>query len=385
VREPRAYFEQGQYEEAIDRFKKLVAREDNDQLLYLMDLGIVYHSAGRFQESIETFLKADKLAEIKDYTSLAQEAASVLLSDEVKPYKGEDFEKILINVYLAMDYTLSHQWDDALVECRKVNHKLDLMISQGGLPYKRNAFAKYLAATLFEARREWNDAFVDYREVFKWMREFAYLGPPLLRVADKLKAVQEFEELKKKFPDVQKYRIGKEEGEIVLLVEQGRAPIKVPAPEFHLLPKFQRRPSFSDYVWIRDKDGSHRARSQPLFDIEGTAIRELEGRVAGIVAKKVGGIVAKQIVAHQVAKHTKSQELGVLTAIVLHSTDTADLRSWTTLPARLQLARIVVPAGRHDMVIDMVSTSGFENRGVKQFDGVEVKPGETVFLHYRVD
>ena len=139
----------GQYGLAIDDLKRLVDRDDNDRLLYLLDLGLAYHAAGRYNEAIETFLKADQLAEIIDYTSLSQEIGSFVANDNLKRYRGENFEKVLINVYLAMDYSLSGHWDDALVECRRVNQKLDRMIREGGLPYERNGFAKYLSAVLF--------------------------------------------------------------------------------------------------------------------------------------------------------------------------------------------------------------------------------------------
>ena len=224
VREPRNLFEMEQYDVAAEELKKLADRHDNDELLYLMDLGIVQHTAGLYPAAIQTFLKADKLAEVSDYTSISQEAGSVLFSDDTKVYKGQDFEKILINVYLAMDYTLSHQWDDALVECRRVNHKLDMMISQGKRPYEHNAFAKYLSAVLFDARKEYNDAFVDYRQFLKWDPGFPYLPAPLLRVADRLGDGEELDDYRKMFPGIKHYRLGKNEGEIVLLLEQGDPP-----------------------------------------------------------------------------------------------------------------------------------------------------------------
>ena len=382
IREPRNLFEMEHYGVAADELQKLADRHDNDELLYLMDLGIVQHTAGLYPEAIQTFLKADKLAEVSDYTSISQEAGSILFSDDTKVYKGQDFEKILINVYLAMDYTLSHHWDDALVECRRVNHKLDMMISQGKRPYEHNAFAKYLSAVLFDARKEYNDAFVDYRQFLKWDPGFPYLPAPLLRVADRLGDEEELDEYRKIFPGVKHYRLRKNEGEIVLLLEQGRSPIKVENPQYRLLPMFISRNYYSDYVSIRVDDGDT-ARTYPLFDIEHTAIKELEHETGGIIAKKMVGTAVKVGAGYAVEKLTNSEFAGVLTSLLLLSSDHADLRSWTTLPARLQLARFSVPAGRHQLVLDMVSRYGTEMKGVKRWDAIDVKPGETVFLNYR--
>lgn len=382
VAEPRHRFENGEYDAAIEDLKKLVARHDNDQLLYVLDLATVYHTAGRYQEAIQTFRDADKLAEIKDYTSIAAETASFLFNDTMKDYKGELFEKLLINVYLAIDYTMLGQWDDALVECRRVNHKIDMMIDQGKLKYDHNPFAKYLSAALFEARHEYNDAFVDYRTVAKWADSFPYLPKPLLRMADKLQDLEELDDYRKEFPKTKNYRLGSNEGEVILLLEQGRAPYKIPNPSFNLLPMFVRNTYYSDYVWIRDAVGKNKVRSYPLFDIEATAIKELDDQTAGIIAKKTGGIIAKEAMAYGVAKATDSELAGFLTSLFLHATDQADLRSWTTLPARLQIARMSLPAGRHDIVLDMVSTASDAN-GIKRWPGVEVKAGEQTFLNYR--
>lgn len=382
IARPRSLIERGDFEPAIEELTKLAARKDNDELLYLMDLGIAYHRAGKYKEAIETFLKADTLMEIKDYTSLSEEAATVLLSDEAKKYRGEDFEKILINVYLAIDYTLLRQWDDALVECRRVNHKLDRMISEGQLPYEHNAFAKYLAAVLFEARREYNDAFVDYRQLLKWADDFPYLGVGLLRMADRLKASEEFADYRKRYADVKDFRLEKGHGEVILLLEQGLSPVKRPHPNFRLLPKFYKRFFWSDYVWL-STDTGERFRSYPLFDIESTAITELDNRIDGILAKKIAGIAVKETAGFAVEKATKSELAGFLAKVFLYASDSADLRSWTTLPARLQLLRMKVKAGRHNLSLDMVETSGQERKNIHQWEGVEVKSGEYVFLNYR--
>jgi hypothetical protein len=383
ILEPRRLFEQGRYDQAISDLQKLVDRNDNDQLLYLMDLGLVQHEAGRYADAIKTFLRADQLAEIKDYTSLTLEAASIMLSDEVKGYKGEDFEKILIDVYLAIDYTMLHNSDDALVQCRIVNHKLDMMISLGQLPYERNRFAKYLSASLFESKGELNDSLVDYRQLQEWAGNLPYLGAPLLRLTTEMADPERFAEFRKDYPDVNNYKLGKDQGEVILLLEQGKAPIKKPSPQFRLLPKFFKRFYNSDYVFLRDAGGAGEARSYTFYDIEATAIRDLDHKTGTIVAKKLAGYALKEAAAYGVAKATHSELAGALTSIMLHATDKADLRSWTTLPAHLQIARLTLPAGRHNLVLDMVNHYASRSPGVKTFEGVEVKPGKIVFFNYR--
>lgn len=379
---PRSFFERGEYEPAVESLKPLVAREDADKLLYLMDLGLVYHTAGKYEDSVRVFLEAEKLSEITDYTSLTDEALSFMVREDAKTYKGEHFEKLLINVYLAIDYTMMHRWDDALVECRKVNHKIDRMIREGNLPYTHNAFAKYLAAVLFEAEKEYNDALVDYRQLLKWGDQNPYLPQPLLRISDKLKMSQEFAEFRKMFPSDKDYKIKKDEGEIVLLLEQGRSPIKVPSEQFYLLPRFERR-SYSSQSASLNVAGKS-VRSATLFDIESVAIQELDHRIALVAAKKVSGMVAKEIIAHEIEKKTENPWIGLLVRLFFYTQDRADTRSWTTLPATLQLARVTVPAGKHKVALDVGWRLGGAPTQAKVWEDVEIKPGQKVFLNYRI-
>ena len=91
-------------------------------------------------------------------------------------------------------------------------------------------------------------------------------------------------------------------------------------------------------------DGGRRVRTYPLFDVERTAIKELDNRIAGIIAKKLAGVVVKEVAAAGVQKATKSEVAGAVTSLLLHLTDSADLRSWSTLPAPLPTQRAGAPA-----------------------------------------
>ena len=131
IRYVQYLFDSAQYEPAALELQQLIDRKDNELLLYLLEMGMVNHASGKYAEAIANFKDAEKIAALVDYTSVSQEVGSVLFNDSAKAYKGEDFEKILINVYMAIDYTMLGKWDEALVECRRVNKKLGIMISEG--------------------------------------------------------------------------------------------------------------------------------------------------------------------------------------------------------------------------------------------------------------
>src|SRR2546425_10839145 len=84
---------------------------------------------------------------------IRSEVEAFLTSDNALPYEGEEFEKVLLNVFMALDYVQLGLWDDALVEARKVDHKLTVLAdrNQKRMTYNKDALARYLSGLLYEA------------------------------------------------------------------------------------------------------------------------------------------------------------------------------------------------------------------------------------------
>ena len=104
--------------------------------------------------------------------------------------------------------------------------------------------------------------------------------------------------------------------------------------------------------------------------------------MALITTKKVGGLVAKRAMAYGIGQATKSKDAEFFSLLLLLATDHADLRSWVTLPAKLRMARLTLPAGRRDLVLDMVTYR--DQVQVKKWDKVLIKAGQISFLNLRV-
>ncbi len=382
-------FREGRYDEAVERLSKGLADEGDDgrdELLYLLDLGLVLHTQGKFEESNRYLLKADKVAEIKDYTSLSTEAGTLLTSDNIRQYKGEDFENVLINTYLAMNYALLGDYDDALVEARRVNRKPYLMVSEGKRKYKQNAFARYLSALLYEAQGNPNDAYLDYKFVRELEPSFPGLGLDLWRTAwlsglrDEL--VELDEEFKLTREDHQKAKLSAPKsgkGEIIVLYENGISPIKRPNPHFREIPKFypRRNPVLQARI---DLNGQEAGKTNQLHNIERTAIENLDEKYAGIIARKVAGVVAKEVVGDQIARRTNNPLLGFAAKAFFYVSDQADVRSWNRLPRDLQIARLVVDPGTYE--VSATPLGAFSGAALPPRT-VQVQAGKKVFVNFR--
>jgi hypothetical protein len=341
TRAARDEFYAGKFTEAAKTLEKGAHEDGVDQVLYLFDRATALHHAGDFEESNKDFHIVDKLTEIKDYTSLAAEAATLVTNDKIIPYKGEDFEKVLISQYLAINYLMLHKYEDALVECRRVNHKLHMMISQGKRKYRLNPFASYLSALMYEDQKEWNDAYVDYQAVHALEPGFAYLGEDLYRLAWRNGIREDMEKWAEEYhlsiEDQKRIRETANQPEIVLIIENGRSPEKKPDPRWTALPHYVPRSNPVAYAQI-SISGVDRGRSTALFSVEQTAIHDLDDKYAGLIAKRVGGLVAKKVVADQIGKRT-DPIFGMLAWVGMNAMDQADLRSWLTLPKDFQIFR----------------------------------------------
>lgn len=389
TRTARDEFYAGKYTDAAKRLEKGAHEDGVDQLLYLFDRATALHEAGEFDESIKDFAIADKLSEIKDYTSLSAEAATLVTNDKIIPYKGEDFEKVLVSQYLALNYLMMHKYEDALVECRRVNHKLHLMISEGKRKYKLNPFASYVSAMIYEDQKQWNDAYVDYQAVYKLVPEFPYLGEDLYRLAWINNIREDMERWANEFQlsadDRKRIREESKKSELVVIIENGKSPEKIPHPNWQAIPKYVPRYNPVAYADVTLND-QPAGRSQELFNIETTAIENLDEKFAGLLAKRIAGVVAKEVIADQVGKRT-DPIVGALLRFGMHAMDQADLRSWLTLPHDFQIFRARVQAGQTYKIKVMArnANGGAEPQVAEKIVHLETsKQTSRAFVHIRL-
>lgn len=352
----------------------------NDQLLVLLDRGMVLHSAGRWEESIQVLGQADRLSQQLDGISIREEAGALLSNERQRAYRGEDFEKLMISVLQALNYAQLGKDEDALVEVRRVNERLRKMVVEEKKPYEQLAIARYLGGVLYEDQREWDSAYIDYAKALELEPRLGVLAEPLLRLAKKTGRDDAYRELVQKFPDVSHEPLGPDEGQVVVVVEAGLSPEK----------QSLNRPYEPDGVELiavpvyRDRSSTARAQVSLGGDWQATvtvtslgtvAKIHLEDRVGRMIAKQLAGAVVKAGVAAGVGAATKSKDAAYLTFLLLNLANEADLRSWLSLPAEFQLARFRLPAGRHQVQV--------EYAGRVSSREVEVRPGRVSLVVMR--
>ncbi|HEX9006959.1 MAG TPA: hypothetical protein VF889_06670 [Bacteroidota bacterium] len=384
------------------------------RVLYNLDLGLLYHYAGYPDSSSRYLFTAER--EIQDlYTkSISLAAISFLTNDNVLPYDGEDFEKVMINAFLALNYAQKGEADEALVEARKVDLKLRELSReyQGKNRYQEDAFVRYLAGVLYETGGELNDAFISYRKALEaygtYAREFGTPAPHcLLDDLVRTAAVMGFEEDARRYEQLGGRPFAEADrnlGSILVVAYAGRGPVKQEvrpsvtvadsAGTLHTfqiaLPKFVPRMKGVRTFHVR----AQRASASPAAEPEAsgttqlaqnlTAIAEkcLDDRLTLVYLKSGGRALLKFLAAEKAKAELKKKDdkltnlLGSLAVdLAVGASEQADLRAWGTLPAQIQLARLSLPPG-----IYTVSVRASDGGREVASDSVAVRPGKTEFV-----
>ena len=355
----RHAYEAYQYPPAIQGFDgEIRSGPQIDQLLAMMDEGMILHAAGKFEESIQVLAQADKLSERLDFVSVSEEAKVLVSSERERAYRGEDFEKLMISTLQALNYAQLGKDEDALVEVRRVNERMQRMINEEKKPYEQLAVARYLTAVLWEDQGHADDAFIDYYAANKLAGDLGSLAEPLVRLAKETGRDDAFREVKRQYPWIQPTPLGKDEGQILVVLEAGKAPVKTngsrsggPKAEVIAVPVFRDRPWIRQSQVVLDGDASTAVRPTTITSLEQVAKIHLNYRIDGLVARQLGALAIRTGAAVGVGQATGSEALGLLTFLALSYVNQPDLRSWMSLPAEFQLARFRVPAGVHRLTV----------------------------------
>ena len=384
----RELIQQQKFSEAASLLKPLSEKVNGDQLVYLMDYGTALHLAGDFEESNKAFLQADKLAEQLDYHSVSKQAGSLLLNEEMVQYKGDTFERVFIHAYLAMNFVSLGKMDEALVEARRINQKYQKFRMDEKKAFEVNVFGKYLSALIWEATRQWDDAYIAYLDSYKVDPQIPGIREDLIRMAKLSRRPDEYLKWKKEFPDVVEDPAWYDQslGEVFILLQQGWGPRKVFSQDSHRFPELKpvssRTQKFKSQLSNRSSSTEdHNLLSRRIYSVESAAIKTLKDDYAGLVAKRLAGMAAKEVVADQIRQ--KNELLGFFAWVTLHASDRADLRQWSLLPESIHLIRVPVKPGNLSLNIVGLDSSGLPTGEGSEGLELSIKAKQKKFIFFR--
>ncbi len=396
----------GRYDEALAVLDPAKYGKNNE-LLYLLDKGMVLHLSGRYEESSQVFEQA-KLRYEELYTkSVSKETGSWLWNDYTLPYRGEDFERVMVNIFEALNYAAMDNIEDALVEANDVDSILNAINHQYNADqknvYRDDAFARLLMGILYEAGGKLNDAVISYRQSWRtYQKDYKThygLDAPAILKENLLAAGEKFgdsnmAEYRKAFAGVSyvPWDDKQMKARVFVIEYQGLSPVKVPVqvpiplPGGYIsqiaFPAYQgRSENFrSTEIGLTAANGVRFSMmSEAGEDIDAIAVKNLADRKVRVIAKAIARMAGKYALERglqSTLEKDHGQGTGGLIPIIgsLYNfiSERADLRSWQTLPAQIRIGQIIVVPGMYNLTV-----------GSKDFGSLSLKAGENKFYIVR--
>ncbi|MBL8828463.1 MAG: hypothetical protein JNM18_15885 [Planctomycetaceae bacterium] len=363
-------------QEAID--KGAERRFDRD--VFQLDRAMVQLAEGKPREAEQNLREIRDRFDQLSQPAVGEKALSMLTDAQREAYHGEDYEQVLIRVMLSLT-NLVQDGSDAAAYALQVNEKQQQVIDAAKLPdgtnpkagYQQVAFGPYLYGAMREATHaNYDDVQRAATVVCSWNPEFPYGQQDLERAKHgrhsapgngvlyviALAGVGPRKEEKIEFPSQVALLIG---DQILSAIGDQTlpptiAPIKVPR------------------VVLTQHDvgsiglavnGQRLGRTATITDIGQMAVQQHEAVIDRIVAEAVVRRVVKKSVIYGTKKLTGVQKHSVegflldMVGVAWEATESADTRCWGLLPDKIQVLRLELPAGEHQLTLESLTAGGY--------------------------
>ena len=399
-------FEEGELKKAdqvLEGSKK--AAEGRARLLYYLNRGVVTAMLGSYEESNRFFEQAYVLGEDlrNNYWNVA---SSYLINPLFANYTGEDHELLLIHYYKALNFLQLGDTQSALVECRRLNVKLNKFADKyptgAGQKYRRDAFVHTLMGLIYDASGDDNNAFIAYRNAVDIYEEdyqplFGISAPQqlkedLLRTAYQMKFTTELQRYEKKF-GMAYQPTATAGGDLVFFWNNGLGPVKAEwGVNFALVrgagglvnfqneqygwnfpfylkgdqeyeekglhrlemirvafPSYQERPRYYEQATLQAQGQSFAL--QKAEDVNAIAFQALQQRMLREFGTSLLRVAVKKAAEYGVRE--KNGDLGAVLGVVNALTERADTRNWQTIPHTIHYRRVPLPVGEQPVQLTL--------------------------------
>jgi hypothetical protein len=347
------------------------SHDSSDKVLTLLHRGMLKRMTGQYAESNRDFEVAKKEMQDLYTTSVSQAVGSVVVNDTIRDYAGDRYEQILLHSYMALNYIALGQIDAARVEVLQA----DVKMKEWGETPLEDPFVRYLSGIIFEALGEYDQAVVSYRkavEVYKQTVGIHGVSVPVQLKIDFLRMLahermnNEFDQYKKEFGIDYKHSADKDRGYIVAILDSGLGPIKDQHTISTWAPAISKQIRIALPVYNSRTPPVPRARVvidgesfglDTVENIDGMARNALKEEMPAITLRAVARMVVKENAAKEAEKRGGGL-MGLAFKLGGLVSEIADTRNWSSLPQEIQLVRVPVTPGNHDMSYQIISRSG---------------------------
>lgn len=398
----RTAFFDGNLPAAQETLAKELKKRKGEQNVLMLDQAVIELASGRPKDAERLLRQVRDRFDDLEGIDAGKEVASMLTDDKVRPYAGEDYEKVLIRAMLSISNLMSGGGDAGAYALQMVAKQQQIMQAveekykeddqSAVLAYKQVALGPYIRGMLAEeSPLTLNDALRARVQVAKWEPDFR----------DATSDIQRCEHEVPMHPG---------NGALYVFALVGRGPIKEETAEiptqaallvadriFDAVGKRNVTPTLApvkiprvvNFVPVADcvsvqVDGNAAGKTATLVDIGDMAVRQQQAHYPAIIGRAVARRVIKKGIlygAQEVADVQKGSllSLGVLAAgVAWEATETADTRCWGLLPDTIQVFRVELPAGEHTITLRPSQRQG--DFGTPAQTKVTIREGRHTYL-----
>jgi hypothetical protein len=398
VHDLRSQYLRGNLGAAESASVKLLEKPKGDANVVRLDQAVVQLLDGRPAEAEQNLrLVRDQFDHLKQ-KSLTEDVVSLGTDDTQRAYSGEDYERVLIRVFLSLSSLFTDSADAAAYALQVVDEQQQIIAthesgSDTAPPFKRVAIGPYLRAAILEERfTESSDVRRSRLQVVEWEPGFEAGHVDHARAA-------------------QGNHSSPGHGVLYVVALVGQGPHKVqtsarPTSEALLIAdqilsrtgKYTLPPTVAPVpiaAVVRQAAGpasinllsSGRVvgQTETITNVGQLAEQQFAANRPAIVARAVVRRIAKKGMVVAMKK-----ELGVernniadialtVGGMAWEATEKADLRCWDLLPDRIQVLRIELPAGEHQLALQPTLTNAVVGQATEQVR-VPIRDGRNTWM-----
>ena len=366
------------------------SEDDKTALLYNLERGELLRMDRRYEDSTNAFLLAD--IKVKEWEETAKANPSklmgtvgaALISERLKNYEGQDYEKVWLTTRLAMNRVALGDFENARVDIKRT-HEREAIIAEfrsketlaaeeeakskgaaaggkelNGYPVEtlndpevlalkngyQNALSHYLAGFMYEVLGESGLAAPGYRKAIELKPETGVLEEGLRGLDNRTS-----------FTWKRRQRMT----DVLFVVEAGDAPARKPKAFTIPVPTGRGmvtasisypviEPSTDPLLTTLSAAGTD-LKLEKVVDVNVMARRALKDEMPGMVLRGVTRAIAKGVMQNELQKGGGLVG-GLIGAVASAATEVADDRMWRMLPGRVYIARGYLPPGEHVVTVN---------------------------------
>lgn len=400
LREVRTAYFQGDTKLAATKLDSALKSSSRDADVLKLDRALMLLCEGRAREAEQLLREVRDRFEHLEQKDLAEGVLSMLTDDQRLAYAGEDYEKVMIRVFLALA-NLMGDGQDASAYSLQVAAKQQQIVQAGKGPdgqnrkqgYKQVAIGAYLHAALREeTHANYDDAARALEQVCHWAPEFHAGKKELERVRGgrhsnpgygvlyvvTLVGRGPYKEERMELPTT----VGLLVADRILsatakhTVPPNVAPVKVP----RVVRPMNEVQSVGVVV-----DDQMRGQTETITDVGRMAAEQCEADLPTVIGRAIARRVVKKAAVYGVKEIAGTDKGGLasialdVAGIVWEATESADTRCWGLLPDKVQVLRLELPAGTHQLALQPLSAHGHP-QGSAQPTAVHIDDGRNTYL-----